>query len=284
MQGSRSPVSFQLAHGYLILNLSNFSNLIKTKQAISPISWVVYWPTSFHFRCISFSSILFFFIFYYRHGWRHISYMWIFSWSLNISIIIRPYEDRSPPPRGCQMGMSMFRQLWFILVLCQSWQGYLVGQQCQRVTAAPNNLHNLSVLSDSSGCSTLVYSQSNQHCAEEKVKGNTPNATPRSQQRWPMIPKDNFGHAHMIAILEYKGLKPNQPIIPLDPVDKLLFGAPLDLDSLHLQVQDIYASGFKQLDEMSCRPTKDGRNGPKQCDTSFGLKVCFCFISLSFDY
>ena len=63
-----------------------------------------------------------------------------------------------------------------------------------------------------------------------------------------MIPKDNFGYAHMMAILEYKGLKPKEPIIPLDPVDELLFGAPLDLDSLHLQVWDIYASGFKQLD------------------------------------
>ena len=35
----------------------------------------------------------------------------------------------------------------------------------------------------------------------------TPIATPRSQQRWPVIPKDDFGHAPMIAIIEYKGLK-----------------------------------------------------------------------------
>ena len=117
-------------------------------------------------------------------------------------------------------------------------------------TPAPNNLRNPSLPSDSSGRSTPVHSQSNQHRAEERVKGNTPNATPRSQQRWPVIPKDNFGHAHMMAILEYKGLKPKQPILPLDPVDELLFGAPLDLDSLHPQVRDIYASGFKQLDEM----------------------------------
>ena len=65
-----------------------------------------------------------------------------------------------------------------------------------------------------------------------------------------MIPKDDFGYAHMMAIIEYKGSRPKQPILPLDPVDELLFGAPLDLDSLHPQVRDIYASGFKQLEEM----------------------------------
>ena len=54
----------------------------------------------------------------------------------------------------------------------------------------------------------------------------------------------------MIAIIEYKGLKLKQPVPPLDPVDELLFGAPMDLDSLHPQVRDIYASGFKQLEEM----------------------------------
>jgi hypothetical protein len=73
---------------------------------------------------------------------------------------------------------------------------------------------------------------------EEKGKDDiTPTATPRSQQQWPVIPKDDFGHAHMIAIVEYKGSRPKQPMIPpLDPVD----GAPLDLDSLHPLVRDIY--------------------------------------------
>jgi len=65
-----------------------------------------------------------------------------------------------------------------------------------------------------------------------------------------VIPKDDFGHAQMIAIIEFKGLRAKQPIPHLDPVDELLFGAPLDLDSLHPQVRDIYASGFKQLEEM----------------------------------
>ena len=285
MWGSCSPVSCQLAYGYLILNLSNFSNPIKTKQAISPISWVVYWPTSFHFRCISFSSVLFFFIFYYRHSWWHVLYLWISSWSLNISIITRPHQDQSPPPHGCQMGMSMLRQLWFILVLCQLQKGYLVGQWCQWVTALGQ--HQLLTIFITHLCYLTAQAAAPQfafNLTSTMLRGNTPNATSRSQQQWPMIPKDNIGHAHMMAILEHKGLKPKQLIIPLDPVDELLFGAPLNLDPLHPQVWDIYASGFKQLDEMSCRPTKDRRNGPKGCDTSFGLKVCFCFISLSFDY
>lgn len=118
------------------------------------------------------------------------------------------------------------------------------------LTLAPNNHRNPSIVSDNSGRSTPVYSQSNLHRAEERVKDITPIATPKSQQRWPVIPKDDFGHAHMMAIIEYKGLRPKQPVPPLDPVDELLFGAPLDLDSLHPQVWDIYASGFKQLEEM----------------------------------
>ena len=114
-------------------------------------------------------------------------------------------------------------------------------------TLAPNNRRNPPIVSDNSGRNTP---QSNLHRAEERVKDITPNTTPRSQQRWPVIPKDDFGHAPMIAIIEYKGLRLRQPIPPLDPVDELLFGAPLDLDSLHPQVRDIYASGFKQLEEM----------------------------------
>jgi hypothetical protein len=117
-------------------------------------------------------------------------------------------------------------------------------------TLAPSNRRNPTVVSDNSGRSTPVHLQSNLQRVEERVRDITPMATPRSQQRWPIIPKDDFGHASMIAIIEFKGLRPKQPVPPLDPVDELLFGAPLDLDSLHPQVRDIYASGFKQLEEM----------------------------------
>ncbi|KAF8815805.1 hypothetical protein BYT27DRAFT_7128587 [Phlegmacium glaucopus] len=119
------------------------------------------------------------------------------------------------------------------------------------VPSSRRNLSVTSVISDNSGRNTPVHSQPNLHrVEEERVKDNARMVTPRSQQRWPVIPKDDFGHAHMMAIIEYKGLRPKQPTVPLDPVDELLFGAPLDLDSLHPLVREIYASGFKQLEEM----------------------------------
>ena len=119
-------------------------------------------------------------------------------------------------------------------------------------TIASSNRRNPSIVSDNSGRNTPVHPQSsNLHRVEERAKDSTPTtATPKSQQRWPVIPKDDFGHAAMISIIEFKGLRPKRPIPPLDPVDECLFGAPLDLDSLHPQVRDIYASGFKQLEDM----------------------------------
>jgi len=37
-----------------------------------------------------------------------------------------------------------------------------------------------------------------------------------------MIPKDDFGHAQMMAILDYKSLRPKQPVPALDPVDEFV--------------------------------------------------------------
>ncbi|KAG6808652.1 hypothetical protein H0H87_012693, partial [Tephrocybe sp. NHM501043] len=74
---------------------------------------------------------------------------------------------------------------------------------------------------------------------------------PQSQQkRRPIIPQDDFGVAHMLTIIEYKDAKPKVPLPPLNPVDALLFGRPLELQALHPQIRDIYAPTFKQLDEM----------------------------------
>lgn len=79
-----------------------------------------------------------------------------------------------------------------------------------------------------------------------------PTPTPKQQQRrMPMIPADEFGVSHMMAIIEYKGtMKPKTPLPPLDPVDALLFGRPVDTRALHPKIADVYASGFKMLDEM----------------------------------
>jgi len=66
----------------------------------------------------------------------------------------------------------------------------------------------------------------------------------------------------MMAVIECKAalqqdLSPSsQPFAkssalpPLDPVDAILFGRPMDVESLHPLVRDVYASGFKQLEEM----------------------------------
>ena len=79
--------------------------------------------------------------------------------------------------------------------------------------------------------------------------GRSRTETPKPRQQI-YLPKDDFGFAHLMAIIEYKALKPKVTPRPLDPVDELLFGAPLDLESLHPQAREIYASGFKQLEEM----------------------------------
>ncbi|KAF5337294.1 hypothetical protein D9611_002974 [Ephemerocybe angulata] len=75
--------------------------------------------------------------------------------------------------------------------------------------------------------------------------------SPRPQQKKPVVlPKDDFGISHMMAIIEYKALQPQKPSRPIDPADELLFGTPIDLESLHPLARDIYAAGFKQLEDM----------------------------------
>lgn len=56
--------------------------------------------------------------------------------------------------------------------------------------------------------------------------------------------------AHMMAIIEYGATKAKTPLPPLDPIEELLFGRPVDMDSLHPRVKDIYVDGFKQLNDM----------------------------------
>ncbi|OSX60683.1 hypothetical protein POSPLADRAFT_1123667, partial [Postia placenta MAD-698-R-SB12] len=66
-----------------------------------------------------------------------------------------------------------------------------------------------------------------------------------------VLPKDDFGLSNMMAIIELKASQQQKAAPPpQDPVDELLFGKQIDLNSLHPQVRDIYASTFKQLNEM----------------------------------
>ncbi|KAF9460951.1 hypothetical protein BDZ94DRAFT_862770 [Collybia nuda] len=75
-------------------------------------------------------------------------------------------------------------------------------------------------------------------------------ATPKPQRRRLIIPKDDFGISHMMAIIESKALRPKDPLPPLSVAEELLFGRPIDLQALHPQVRDIYANSFRQLAEM----------------------------------
>jgi len=66
-----------------------------------------------------------------------------------------------------------------------------------------------------------------------------------------VLPKDDFGISQMMSIIEFKALKPKgKERPPPHPVDELLFGVPVELDSLHPEIREIYAPAFKQLEEI----------------------------------
>ncbi|RDB20253.1 hypothetical protein Hypma_012584 [Hypsizygus marmoreus] len=105
-----------------------------------------------------------------------------------------------------------------------------------------------SVMSDLSGYATAPTHVSTSRNEERESPRLV--ATPKPQQRRLVIPKDDFGVAHMLTIIEYKDAQPKVALPPLDPVDALLFGRPIDTQSLHPQVREIYAPAFKQLEEL----------------------------------
>lgn len=109
-------------------------------------------------------------------------------------------------------------------------------------TGARRNPSIASVISNVSGYATPT---------NQAVEGSRAiSSTPKSQRKRPLIPKDDFGVAHMMAIIEYGATKAKTPLPPLDPIEELLFGRPVDMDSLHPRVKDIYVDGFKQLNDM----------------------------------
>ncbi|KAF5371469.1 hypothetical protein D9615_009595 [Tricholomella constricta] len=103
-----------------------------------------------------------------------------------------------------------------------------------------------SVMSDLSGYATPP-THSGELSNDESPRSG---ATPKPQQPRLVIPKDDFGIAQMLTIIEFRDAKPKVPLPPLHPVDELLFGRPMELQTLHPHVRDIYAPTFKQLQEM----------------------------------
>lgn len=121
-----------------------------------------------------------------------------------------------------------------------------------------------SVMSDLSGYDTAGthpttnYSASNDDSPTSRSWA-TPTPTlklqqqpPPQQQRRIVIPTDDFGVSHMLALIEYKSAagQSKGPLQPLHPVDEMLFGRPLDVQDLHPVVREIYAPGVRQLEEI----------------------------------
>lgn len=75
-------------------------------------------------------------------------------------------------------------------------------------------------------------------------------AMPKLPVKRPYIPKDDFGVSQMMAIIEIAS-RTHRPIEPpLHPVDELLFGKSVEVQSLHPDIREIYSGAFQQLDEM----------------------------------
>lgn len=105
-----------------------------------------------------------------------------------------------------------------------------------------------SVMSDMSG-----YVTPSSHMPNESPDGSPRSATtpkPQPQRKRPYLPKDDFGLSHMMTLIELGASSAKVPPLPMDPVDDMLFGRKLDLNSLHPQVREIYSSSFKQMEAM----------------------------------
>ena len=126
-----------------------------------------------------------------------------------------------------------------------------VGQDSRRTrtntptAARPNPQRNPSIASVMSDLSGYVTPAS--HLPGESPDGSPREAAPKPVRKRPYLPKDDFGLSHMLSVIQARGSTPKQaPAI--DPVEDLLFGRKLDLNSLHPQARDIYAESFKQLE------------------------------------
>jgi len=70
----------------------------------------------------------------------------------------------------------------------------------------------------------------------------------------PVATNDDFGVGNMMALIEFKSQRSaaerDAANKKLDVVDELLFGPPLDLEGLHPAVGEIYANGYRMLEEV----------------------------------
>jgi hypothetical protein len=95
-----------------------------------------------------------------------------------------------------------------------------------------------SVISDYSGRSTPPVSLA-------PVDEEKPTAPRRI-----IFPKDDFGLSQMMSIIDFKATKTKAKEASPHPVEELLFGVPIDIESLHPDIREIYAPAFKHLEEI----------------------------------
>lgn len=104
-----------------------------------------------------------------------------------------------------------------------------------------------SVMSDLAGYSTPPQTDST--LSGENARETTVE-TPKPRQKRPVIPRDDFGVSHMMAVIEFAGSTP-KPVLPkLHPVDELLYGRKFNIGTLHPEIRGIYDESFKKLEDM----------------------------------
>ncbi|KAF8554659.1 hypothetical protein OG21DRAFT_1439888 [Imleria badia] len=77
-----------------------------------------------------------------------------------------------------------------------------------------------------------------------------PQSQTRSAVKRPYICPNDFGVAHMLAIIEIAGTVSKPPEPPMHPVEEMLFGRSIEVQTLHPEIREIYSGAFQQLDEM----------------------------------
>lgn len=158
---------------------------------------------------------------------------------------------RTPTPTSASFGMQKG-------TASSSRTATPVGQDTKNSRARPNITNNgtkaparrnpsiASVLSDTSGYGTAAS-----HIPNESPDGSLRSlVTPKPQRKRPYLPKDDFGLSHMMSIIQVTGSSPKPLVPPMDPVEEMLFGRKLDLETLHPQMRDIFSESFKQIEAM----------------------------------
>jgi len=102
-----------------------------------------------------------------------------------------------------------------------------------------------------SSMGSLRSDSSSNEATTPSTPATTAHARSNTPRRGPLIMKDDFGVANMMAIIEYNAAtKRPPPRPPVDAVEQMLFGTYITLDELHPRVREMYAGTLKELEDM----------------------------------